>query len=312
MNTPLEPGLKALLALPEFQMARPPPGVTAAMLRAAARANPWPTTTPDPVHEVRDLSVPVPGGTVATRLFRPEAARDLPLVVYFHGGAWVFCDLDTHEPLCRTLARVSGCVVVSVDYRLAPEHPFPMPLEDCYHATHWLAQHAGELGVDATRLAVAGDSAGGNLAAGVTRLARARGLAICYQALIYPVTDASFEHASWREFGHGYLLERDVMEWAWECYVPDAARRDDPLASPLNANDCAGLPPATIITADHDPLRDEGEAYGARLRESGVTVMLRRYLGVVHGFASLPSASPSATRALADVAGDLRAALAPG
>lgn len=304
----LDPGLKVLLQMPEMQLSRPPPGVTAAALRAASP--PLPAFPMDAVHEVRNLTVPVPGAGLAARLFRPSSESRLPLVVHFHGGGFVFCDLETHEPLCRTLAAASGCAVVAVDYRLAPEHPFPVPLEDCYHATQWLAAHASELGADGRRLAVAGDSAGGNLAIGVARLALERGgTPLRYQALIYPATDAACDNASWRELGQGYMLSRDWMQWAWECYVPDTARRADPLASPLRAADLAGLPPATIITADHDPLRDEAEAFAARLREAGVPVLARRYLGVIHGFASLPFATPLANRALADIAGDLRAAL---
>jgi acetyl esterase len=304
----IEPGLKALLAIPEFQLSRPPAGVSAATLRAASL--PMPPFPMDPVHDVRDITVPVPGAKLQVRVIRPTAQRDLPLVVHFHGGGFVFCNLDTHEPLCRTLAVQSGCAVASVDYRLAPEHPYPIPLEDCYHATQWLAAHAGELGFDAARLAVAGDSAGGNLATGVARLSRHRnGAPLRHQALIYPVTDAACDNDSWRELGRGYMLGRDWMQWAWECYVPDVAQRTDPLVSPLRASDLAGLPPATIVTADHDPLRDEAEAYAARLRDAGVPVIARRYLGVIHGFASLPFATPLANRALADIAGDLRAAL---
>jgi acetyl esterase len=304
----LEPGLKALLQIPEFQLSRPPPGVTVAALRAAVA--PMPPFPVDDVHEVRDLGIPVSGGTIAARLFRPSDRPHLPLIVHFHGGGFVFCSLDTHEPLCRTLAARSGCAVVSVDYRLAPEYPFPVPLEDCYHATQWLAAHANELRVDAGRLAVAGDSAGGNLAIGVCRLARERrGARLRHQALIYPVTDAACDNASWRELGQGYMLSRDWMLWAWECYVPDPARRSDPLASPLRGQDFRDLPPASILTADHDPLRDEAEAYAARLRDAGVPVSARRYLGVIHGFASLPFATPLANRALADLAADLRTSL---
>jgi acetyl esterase len=305
----LEPGLKALLQLPEFQLARPPAGVAVADMRAAAR--PMPPFPVDPVHEVRNMQIPVPGATIGARLFRPMDRPQLPLVVHFHGGGFVFCNLDTHEPLCRSLAARSGCTVVSIDYRLAPEHPFPVPLEDCYHATQWLAAHAAELSIDAGRIAVAGDSAGGNLAIGVCRLAlERRGARLAHQALIYPVTDAACDTASWRELGQGYMLSRDFMLWAWECYVPDPARRRDPLASPLRAADLGDLPPASILTADHDPLRDEAEDYAARLRSAGGTVIARRYLGVIHGFASLPFATPLANRALDDLASDLRAVLA--
>jgi acetyl esterase len=201
-------------------------------------------------------------------------------------------------------------VVVSVDYRLAPEHPFPVPLEDCYHATQWLVAHANDLRIDAGRVAVTGDSAGGNLAIGVCRLARERrGARLRHQGLIYPVTDAACDHASWHELGRGYMLSREWMLWAWECYVPDPARRSEPLVSPLRAPDFADLPPASVLTADHDPLRDEAEDYAARLRGAGVAVVARRYLGVIHGFASLPFATPLANRALEDLASDLRASL---
>lgn len=305
---PVDPAFRPLLELPGMALQPPPAELGAAGLRAALAATPMPPVEKEPVHAVRDLAVPGPGGTINVRLYHPSAAQDLPLVVFFHGGGFVICDLETHDPLCRSLARASGCAVASVEYRLAPETRFPGPLEDCYAATRWLADHARDIGVDAARLAVCGDSAGGNLAAAVALLARDRGGPnLRHQALIYPVTDLGCDSASSRELAVGYMLTRDMMRWFAECYLGDPSRAADPLASPLKATDLAGLPPATVITAEFDPLRDEGEAYAARLRAAGVPVVARRYLGMLHGFLSMPYVTPVAYHAIADVGRDLRA-----
>jgi acetyl esterase len=244
------------------------------------------------VAEVENRTIPGPAGApdIAVRIYRPRVGADpLPLVVFFHGGGWTVCDLDTHDITCRNMANATDATVISVDYRLAPEHRFPAAAEDAYAATVWAHDHAAELGGDAARLAVAGDSAGGNLAAAVALMARDRGgPAITFQLLIYPVTDRDFTTASYRDNATGYFLTKTHMEWYWDQYIGD----DDeaavhPYAAPLRAATLTGLPPAHIVTAEYDPLRDEGEAYGRRLADAGVPVDVRRYDGMFHGFFSM-------------------------
>jgi acetyl esterase len=266
----------------------------------------------EPVAELRDLRVRGPAGEIPARLYRPEGApARAPALVYFHGGGWVIGSLDTHDSLCKALANRSGACVVSVDYRLAPEHGWPAAAEDCYAATCHVAEEGAALGIDGARLAVGGDSAGGNLAAVVALLARDRGAPrLRHQVLIYPVTDHDFETASYRENGEGYFLTTAMMRWFWDHYVADASRRADPSASPLRAEKLAGLPPATVLTAEYDPLRDEGEAYAARLREAGVPVTCTRYAGQIHGFVSLLDLIDDGRRAAGEIGAALRSALA--
>jgi len=308
---PLDPKLKLLLEMPGMQLDAPPPEVTPAMMREATRAQ-LPPTTPPAIHAVNELSVKGPAGDLRVRLYRPSADGNLPLVVFFHGGGFVLCDLDSHDVMCRTLANGSGCVVAAVDYRLAPETPFPGPLEDCYAALLALHARAAELGCNGQRLAVAGDSAGANLAAAVCLLSQSRsGPVIRYQALLCPCLDADSNSSSMQQFGTGYLLSRNLMHWFWRCYAPEASQRQNPLVSPLLAARLEGLPPASISTAEFDPLRDEGEAYADRLRDAGVSVRVRRYNGMIHDFMQMPLATEHATPALLDIAGDLRSALQP-
>lgn len=303
----LDPKVDAFLKSPLGQMP-PIAAMTPAMLRDVLLQFPAPRLDP-PIHEVRDLQASGPRGQTRVRLYRPSDARDLPLIVFIHGGGFVICNIDMYDDLCKFLAKDSGCAVASVDYRLAPEAPFPAALEDCYAALAWLATRGAELGVDTTRMAVAGDSAGGNLAAATSILARDRkGPALRYQGLMYPCLDPSCGSASAREFASGYMLTRDTTVWFWKHYLQRPADRDNPLATPLRA-DLAGLPPATVVTAEFDPLRDEGEEYADRLRAAGIEVMGRRYLGMIHGFASMPYLTPVARRAVADLGADLRAAL---
>jgi acetyl esterase len=309
----VDPKFEPILAMPEMQFVAPPPDVTAPMVREAMAALRVPED-PVPIHATRELAVAGAAGPLRARLYSPAAGRALPLVAFFHGGGFVLCDLDTHDNLCRRLASESGCAVVAVEYRLAPETPFPGPLEDCYAALADLVARAAELGVDPARVAVAGDSAGGNLATAVCLLARDRGgPAIRYQALFYPCVDATCGSASMRELEAGYMLSRSVMEWFWDCYAAGPAQKRDPLVSPLFAPDLAGLPPASITTAEYDPLRDEGERYAERLKAAGVPVVVRRYNGMIHGFVTMPLVTEQARTGIADVAGDLRLALArPG
>ena len=307
----LEPTIKAALDIPQMQLDAPPPGVSAAMVRELTRAARVPED-PVPVFAVRDLTVRGADGPLRARCYLPSGSSLLPVVVFYHGGGFVLCDLDTHDNLCRRLANGSGCAVVSVDYRLAPEARFPAPLEDCYAALCDVAARAGELGFDPQRLAVAGDSAGAALATTVCILARDRGgPRIRYQALWYPCVDATCGSDSMRELGRGYMLSRGLMQWFWECYVQSPEQLRDPLVSPLFAPDLAKLPPASITTAEFDPLRDEGEQYADRLQAAGVPVVVRRYNGMIHGFVTLGLLTTQAANGAADLAADLRAALAP-
>src|SRR5215831_6728271 len=237
------------------------------------------------VARIDDHRVSVDTGEIAVRCYTPAGRGPLPAYVYFHGGGWVIGDIETHDGICRSLANASGCVVASVDYRLAPEHKYPVAVEDAFAATRWVAREAARLGVDGGRIAVGGDSAGGNLAAAVALMARdGDGPPLALQVLVYPVTHHSFDTPSYREHAEGYLLTRSAMRWFWNHYLPRQEDGLEPLASPLLSRSLHGLPPALVITAEYDPLRDEGEAYAARLREAGVPVTVTRYPGMIHGF----------------------------
>ncbi|MGH8383474.1 alpha/beta hydrolase [Pseudomonas sp.] len=261
--------------------------------------------------EVCDLRVGGAAGELDARLYRPLDQDNLPLLVFFHGGGFVIGTLDTHDNLCRTLARETGAVVVSVAYRLAPQACFPAAPLDCYAATCWLVEHASRLGVDGSRLALAGDSAGGNLAIAVSRLAAQRqGPQIRHQCLFYPVTNGRCDSPSYQSYAEGYLLSRAMMAWFWKTYLQSPAQVDDPLASPLLAVSLAGLPATTLVTAEYDPLRDEGEAFAERLRAAGVATRIERCEGMVHGFISMAPFVERAATALAGAAADLRRALA--
>ena len=265
----------------------------------------------DQVAEVRELSATGPAGPIGLRLYRPNAARPRPCIVFFHGGGWVIGSVESHDGYCRMLANRVGAVVVSVEYRLAPEHRYPAAADDAYAATCWIAAHAEELGIDAARLAVAGDSAGGNLAAVVALRARDQGgPKLAFQLLIYPVIDCSFDTASYRELADGYFLTRPGMQWFWRQYLADERQANEPSASPLRAASLGGLPPALVMTAEYDPLRDEGEAYARKLSEAGVTATLRRYDGVIHGFARRYNTWPTSRLALDETVAELRRALA--
>ncbi len=265
---------------------------------------------PEPVEQVRDLGVPGPAGTIPVRVYRPAGPAPQPGIVFFHGGGWVLGDIESHDALCRKMANATGCAVVSVDYRLAPEAKFPGPAEDAFAATRWVADHASEFGIDPSRLAVAGDSAGGNLAAVVALMARDRGgPPLRYQLLIYPVTDCSFDTGSYRENGQGYFLTREAMQWFWGHYLADPKDGERPYASPLRSADLSGLPPAMVVTAEYDPLRDEGEAYGRRLGDAGVDTVIRRQDGVFHGFFSFGAYLDGAVEANEAAFGALRAAM---
>ena len=257
------------------------------------------------VAEVRDVSL-TGEHVIPARLYRP-ASGTLPLLVYFHGGGWVVGSVALSDNFCRALANASRCAVLSVEYRLAPEHPYPAAADDAYAATRWASEHADELGVDPSKLAVGGSSAGGNLAAVVSLMARDRGAPkIALQWLHVPVMDADFTRASYAANGEGMGLTRAGMQWFWRHYAPDVARRREPYASPLRADDLRGLPTAIFTIAECDPLRDEGAAYAERLRAAGVPVTYVEYPGMVHGFMGWSSVVPSGARAFAEIGAELK------
>jgi len=261
------------------------------------------------VAAVADHRVPVQGGEITVRVYTPGGAAPHPALVFYHGGGWVIGDLYTHDGICRALANAARCAVASVDYRLAPEFKYPVAAEDSYAALQWVAANAASLGIDARRLAVGGDSAGGNLATVVALMSRdRRGPALVHQSLIYPVTSYGFDTPSYQENATGYVLTRDAMRWFWNHYLATPDQGREAQASPLKASSLAGLPPALVITAECDPLRDEGEAYAARLRDSGVPVTLTRYTGMFHGFLRMTRLLDKSRALLDEMAGSLRKA----
>lgn len=252
------------------------------------------------VARVVDESVPVPGGSIPVRILAPENPR--AVIVYYHGGGWVIGSSEESDTLARKTVERTGAAVVLVDYRLAPEHRYPTAVEDSWAALLWAVRHFEERGV-ALPLIVGGDSAGGNLAAIMTQRAKAEnGPAIALQILVYPVTDADLDNASYSDPANQLMLSRDSMVWFWDHYVPDHASRQEPGASPLQASDLSGLPPAVVLTAEHDVLRDEGEAYAEKLRAAGVPVQSRRFEGQMHGFFTMVNVLPGAAAGLEYVA----------
>ena len=254
----------------------------------------------DEVASVEDLDA----SGVPVRVFRPTADDSASAVVYLHGGGWVVGGPESHDPLCRTLAARSGCTVIAADYRRAPEHPYPAAIEDAWTAARWAAERFSQL-------AVAGDSAGGQLAASVALRARESGIRLALQALIYPVTNHPGSASSYGDVGEETPLNGELMWWFWSQYLTDASRAGEPDCSPLRAADLSGLPPALILTAEYDPLHNEGEAYGARLREAGVPATVHRYEGMIHGFIRMPAVLDRASGAIDEVAKALADALTP-
>ncbi len=305
--------LAELAGSPTFLVGK---SVAAARAESRREAQVVAARPPIPMARVEAIEVPGAAGPIPARLYVPSglpAGTSPPLLVYYHGGGWVIGDLDTHDGVCRFLAAESGTAVLAIDYRLAPEHPFPAPLEDAWAGFAWAAANATELGLDPERIAVGGDSAGGNMAAVVSLLARAGGGAMpAMQLLIYPPTDTAGDLPSRQLFAEGFLLTKADMEQFERHYLPEGTDRSDPRISILRAPDLRGLPPAYVTTAGFDPLRDEGEAYAERLREAGVHVALRRHSGLVHSFVNQTAVCPSAHGAMLEVAGALRMGLAPG
>jgi acetyl esterase len=307
----LDPQVVALLEQMRQQAAAQPASAApstfaervAAMRARLARHTPV-RGTPEAVAKVMNRALPGPGGAIPVRIYDPRSDRAggadaagnkaldrAPALLYFHGGGFVAGNLESHDVLMRALANRAQCVVMAVDYRLAPEHPYPAATDDVWAALQWLAVHAVELDVDATRLAVGGDSAGGLLAAHVAQRARASGMSLRLQLLLYPNTDATMSRPSWRTFGTpAFLVDRDVMKERYDAWLRPGIDRASPDVSPLFANDLTGLAPALIVTADHDPLCDEGNEYAAKLRAAKVEVEHVCWQGMIHGFASFAGA----------------------
>ena len=305
----LDPQARAFLD--RLAAAALPPGerLTVAQARTQMEVSTRFLGRPPRVSRVEDRKIPGPDGDIPVRVVTPVEPGEgpLPVVVFCHGGGWVLGDLASHEGLCRALSNASGAIVASVGYRLAPEHPFPAAAEDAYAAFAWFAENAAGVGGDAARVAVCGDSAGGNLAAAVALMARDRGgPAPTLQVLAYPVLGFDPDNATYRRFAEGYYLTRGEMIWFWDQYVPNVADRSHPYASPLAASDLKGLAPAMILWAGCDVLREEAEQYAARLREEGVHVVAAAYPGMIHGFLRRYPFFDEGRRALNDVASELR------
>ncbi|MFD4294990.1 alpha/beta hydrolase [Rhodococcus sp. NPDC058532] len=296
---PIDPEIESMLELLDAGFPRVEQ-MSGPQARAAIRARLQPSRGPEPIGSVRDVAIDGLDGPVPVRIYQPDtSAGPRPVVVFAHGGGFVFCDLDTHDGFCRALSNGVGATVVSVDYRLAPEHPAPAAALDVYAALVWSHANCAELKGDPDRLVVAGDSAGGNLAAAVAMAARDRGgPPVAGQALLYPVIDDDFDTDSYRTYAKGHFNTRAAMQWYWRQYAPGGA--DSPLISPARAETLAGLPPAVVVTAGRDPLCSEGDGYAARLAADGVPVTHRRYADLFHGFLTIAalSATQSARKQL--------------
>jgi acetyl esterase len=306
---PLDPAARLMLEAMTASGLTFQPGTTPEQRRAAMLRVMPDSARIQPVHAVDDRVIPGPAGEIPVRVFRPSAAP-LPILVWFHGGGWVTGSVETHDLVCRQLCAAVDAIVVSVDYRLAPETKFPGAVDDCVAAWSWVAAHAADLGGDPARIAVGGDSAGGNLAAVVELVARDEGLAApAHQLLVYPVADYEFERPSMVENATGYFLEADTMRWFFDHYARTPDDFADWRMSPLRAPDLAGVAPATVLTAEFDPLRDQGEAYGERLRAAGVPTEILRADGVFHGYFGMQKFLPPAKAPWDLAVSALRAAL---
>ena len=280
---PLDPQARAVMD--QVAALGLPPAHTVTPQEARANAKSRPRAIGPDVGNVEDRNIPGPDSEIPIRIYTPKGEGPFPCLVWFHGGGWVVGDLDSADATARHLTLGAGCVVVSVDYRLAPETKFPGPVEDCYSATSWVFDNATSLRILSDKIAVGGDSAGGNLATAVCLMRKDRGGPdLVMQLLVYPVTDWSFQTHSYADNADGYQLTKDTMIWYWDQYASHDGDADNPYAAPLKAADLSGLPAALVITAEFDPLRDEGEAYANRLRDSGVSTSCTRYPGMIHGF----------------------------
>jgi acetyl esterase/lipase len=288
-----------------------PTAMREAMLRLAKSTD----ASDTPVGDVAERSIPGAGGPLRVRIYSPigSSNRALPGLVYFHGGMGVFSDIETHDGVCRMLTAASNCRLLSVDYRLAPEHPFPAAVDDAFAATRWAFECAADLGLDPTRIGVAGDSAGGTLAIVVCLLARDVGAPrIALQALLCPVTDLSRDSTSRVDLASGYFIDRSVLEWAKRLYCSPAVPLDDPRVSPLRARNFAALPPALVHTAEFDPVRDEGQAYADALSRAGVPVDYACHAGMIHNFYCMARAIPAARTIVSEIGVEIGRRLAAG
>lgn len=300
----VDPCFLALLANRHNHLRPPGPGTSMASYREILNEA-MTGGVPAQLAAIEAHGAPSTTGKVPLRLYRPVAGTELqPAILFLHGGGFVIGSLNTHDTLCRELALRSGAVVVAVDYRLAPETIFPGALEDCRAALAWLHHAAEALGVDASRLAICGDSAGGNLAIGTALWAQGQGIALRHIGLIYPALDPGCDSASAHGLGSGFILTRAFVQWFWSAYLGEGGDPLDPRVAVATA-DLTGLPPISLATAEYDPLRDEGEAFAQAARAAGVDVTARRYLGMIHGFASMSQATPMAGRAIGDIAADI-------
>ena len=302
----LDPDMAAIAAA--FAAAIPPGPRDLAQMRRRVAENPLPTRSA-PVARIEDLTIPGPAGDMSARLYAP--AEGAPLMVFFHGGGWVICSIDTHDSVCRALAEATGAALLSIDYRLAPEHKFPAAFEDAAAALVWAAAHAAELGCDPTRIAVSGDSAGGNLAAAAALAAPALGVRLVHQLLIYPALDPMQRGASHARYQTGPMLDTPSMAWYWEQYLDGPADRQDPRAAPILAANYGVFPPTTLVLAEHDPLYDDGIEFAEGLRAAGVPTEILRYDGVTHAFISMYGIVAKAATAYADIGRVLKKAWAP-
>jgi len=306
---PLDPQAAAFLKQAADAGAPPLGSLPVAETRMMLQSLFLPPGPREAIKKIENRVVEQSGVKIPIRIYTPEAKGPLPILIYYHGGGFVIGDCEAYDIPCRALANGAGCLVVSVDYRLAPEHKFPTPVEDCYAAAVWVSAHAAELGGDSGRMAVGGDSAGGNLSAVVAQMARDRkGPSIAFQLLIYPVTDYEPNTPSSKANAEGYLLTKAAMDWFWGHYLSNPSDGAKPYASPLRATDFGKLPPALVITAEFDPLRDEGSAYAQKMQQAGVKVKHSDYLGMIHGFFSLGHVLNRSKELMSECCAELRAA----
>ena len=309
---PLDPQAEALLGSMKDAGAKPFETMTPAEARVAAWAFKDLGGPPEEVGSLHHRFVPGPTADLPVRIYRPSGARDehLPGLVYFHGSGWVVLNVEICDAFSRALANRTGCVVVAVNYQKAPEHKFPIPLDDCYAATRWVFDNAGELGVDPTRIGVIGDSAGGNLAAAVTLRARdEKGPQLAYQVLVYPAVQYGWDTPSALANAEGFLLQRASMEYFWKHYVRSPSDAEHPYCSPLAAEDHTGLPPALIVSAEFDPLCDDGRNYANKLQAAGVPVKFRFYDGMIHGFLWMSGVLDQSKALVDEIGREVRAVL---
>ena len=287
-----------------------PPSHTVSAQEARSNAKARPRGKGPNVHKVEDIKIPSAAGPIPARIYTPSNETSLPVLVWFHGGGWVVGDLESADATARHLCNESSSVIISIDYRLAPETKFPGASDDCYTATQWVSENASSLNADPEKIAVGGDSAGGNLAAVVSLMARDnQGPKIGFQLLVYPVTEMNFNTKSYIDNAEGYQLSRDGMIWYWDHYLEDKEAANNPYAAPMKAESLQNLPPALIITAEYDPLRDEGKAYAERLKAEGVTTQYTMYSGMIHGFFGMASVVDKGRAAVKEAADAMRKAL---